>query len=157
MVTAEQIKTVPKRTLVDRLRQVLLFELLGLVLISPPFMWLSDTPFAPALTMMVIISIIATLWNAFYNICFDWADGKLSGRTADKRPVRWRIVHAVGFEIGILSMSLPIVMIFTQLDLLSALIADLGLAAAYVSYAFFFNLAYDHLFPIVPQKHKNKL
>jgi len=35
------------------------------------------------------------------------------------------------------------------MDWLSALVADIGLALAYMVYAFGFNLTYDRLFPIV--------
>ena len=35
------------------------------------------------------------------------------------------------------------------MEWLDALLADLGLAFAYVLYAFIFNLGYDRLFPIV--------
>ena len=40
------------------------------------------------------------------------------------------------------------IVLWTGLGWWPALIADLGLAAAYVAYAFVFNLAYDKIFPI---------
>ena len=51
----------------------------------------------------------AALWNAAYNIGFDWVEGRLTGRTADRRPWPLRIAHALGFETGLLIMTLPIV------------------------------------------------
>ena len=45
-------------------------------------------------------------------------------------------------------MSLPIVMWWTGMSWLEALLADIALALAYVAYAFVFNLAYDRVFPI---------
>ena len=90
----------------------------------------------------------AALWNAVYNTAFDWVEGRLTGRTADLRPYLWRVVHACGFEGGLVLMSLPIVMWWTGMSWLEALLADIALALAYVAYAFVFNLAYDRVFPI---------
>ena len=56
--------------------------------------------------------------------------------------------HAFGFEGGLLLVSLPIVMLWTGMGWIDALLADLGLALAYVLYAYVFNLGYDRLFPI---------
>ena len=138
----------PLRSPLDRVRQVLFFELGGLLLITPPFAWLSGVPMAESLGLLAAIAVIAALWNAAYNIAFDWIEGRLTGRLADHRPLVWRIVHAAGFEGGLVLMTLPMVMAWTGLGWWAALSADIGLALAYVAYAFVFNLAYDRLFPI---------
>ncbi|THF62817.1 PACE efflux transporter [Pseudothauera nasutitermitis] len=136
------------RSFWDRVRQISLFEVGGLLLITPPFAWASGVPLAESAGLLAIIALIAALWNASYNTCFDWFEGRLTGRTADRRPVRLRVLHAFGFEIGLLMMSLPVIMGWTGMTWLEALIADIGLAAAYVAYAFVFNLTYDRVFPI---------
>jgi len=59
-----------------------------------------------------------------------------------------RALQAVLFEGGLLLLTLPVIVLWTGLGWWPALIADLGLAAAYVAYAFVFNIAYDRLFPI---------
>lgn len=132
----------------DRARQVALFELGGLALITPPFALLSGVPMADSLGLLAVAALIAAVWNALYNTGFDWLEGRLTGRTADRRPLRLRIVHAIGFEGGLLLMTLPVIMLWTGMGWVEALIADLGLASAYVVYAFAFNLAYDRVFPI---------
>lgn len=142
------ISTPVQRTLRDRARQVALFEIGGLVLSTPPFVWLSDVPFMDAAGLMFVLALIATLWNAAYNSGFDWIEGRLTGRQADRRPWPMRIAHALGFEGGILVLGLPVVMAWTGMGWMAALVADIGLALFYVVYAFFFNLAYDRAFPI---------
>ncbi len=143
------MKHVPNlRSPLDRLRQVALFELGGLLLITPPFVWLSGVPAKSSLGLLALIALIAALWNAVYNTAFDWLEGRLTGRTADIRPYPLRLLHAVGFEGGLLLISLPIIMAWTGMGWLAALIADVGLATAYIIYAFVFNLAYDRVFPI---------
>ena len=141
-------KNVSLRTPLDRLRQVALFEIGGLLLITPPFVWLSGVPLNTSLGLLALIALIAALWNAAYNTSFDWIEGRLTGRTADRRPYPLRVLHAVGFEGGLLLMSLPIIMAWTGMSWLEALLADIALAIAYVLYAFVFNLAYDRYFPI---------
>ena len=63
------------RTPLDRARQVLFFELGGLVLITPPFVWLSGVSVMDSLGLLAIIALIAALWNALYNTSFDWVEG----------------------------------------------------------------------------------
>jgi len=136
------------RTFPDRLRQIAMFEIGGLVLITPPFAWASGVPITESLGLLALLALIAAIWNGCYNTCFDCVEGRLTGRTADLRPYLWRVVHACGFEGGLVLMSLPIVMWWTGMSWLEALLADIALALAYVAYAFVFNLAYDRVFPI---------
>jgi uncharacterized membrane protein len=136
------------RSPLDRVRQVLLFEIGGLLLITPPFIWASGVPAIDSLGLLAIIALIAALWNAVYNTSFDWLEGRLSGRPADRRPYPLRILHALGFEGGLILISLPIIMRWTGMDWFEALLADAALALAYVVYAFVFNLGYDRVFPI---------
>jgi uncharacterized membrane protein len=139
------------RRLPDRVRQVTLFELGGLLLITPPFIWLSGLKVGESLALLAAIALLAALWNGAYNTLFDWSEGRLTGRQADRRPWPLRIAHAMGFELGLLAMSLPLIVRWTGMDWLTALFADLGLALSYTAYAFVYNLGYDRAFPIPPQ------
>ena len=139
----------------DRVRQVVFFELGGLLLITPPFVWASGVPAMDSLAMLALIALIAALWNAVYNTLFDWVEGRVTGRTADHRPYGLRIAHALGFEGGLVLITLPIVMAWTGMGWLEALLADIGLAIAYALYAFVFNLGYDRVFPIDSHRRLN--
>lgn len=139
------------RSLFDRTRQVVLFEIGGLLVITPLFVWASGVPALDSLGLLALIALIAALWNAGYNTSFDWIEGRLTGRTADQRPYLMRALHATGFEGGLVLISLPIVMAWTGMGWLEALFADIGLAIAYVLFAFVFNIAYDRVFPIAEQ------
>lgn len=139
------------RSLPDRLRQVALFEIGGLGLIAPAFAWASGLPLFESFSLLAMIALVAALWNGCYNTSFDWCEARLAGRSADRRPLRLRVAHAFGFELGLLTMTLPLFMWWTGMGFIEALIADLGLVVAYVIYAFVFNLSYDRLFPISAQ------
>jgi uncharacterized membrane protein len=136
------------RSLPDRLRQIALFEVGGLLLITPPFAWASGVPIGDSLGLLALLALIAAVWNGCYNTGFDWIEGRLAGRSADRRPYRLRVLHAFGFEGGILALGLPVIVWWTGMGWFEALIADIALACAYVAYAFGFNLSYDRLFPI---------
>lgn len=140
----------PLRSLKDRLRQVVLFEVGGLLLITPPFSWASGVPVADSIGLLAVLALIAALWNGAYNTAYDWVEGRLTGRPADRRPWLLRIAHALGFEGGLVLLSLPVVVLWTGMGWWAALVADVGLALAYAVYAFGFNLAYDRVFPILP-------
>lgn len=136
------------RSLVDRARQIALFEVGGLLLITPAFVWGSGVPIVESVGLLLVLALLAALWNGGYNSLCDWFESRVAGRTADLRPLRWRVAHALGFEGGFIVVSLPVLAWWTGMDWLSALLADLALALAYVCYAFIFNLGYDRFFPI---------
>ncbi|MFN3987818.1 MAG: PACE efflux transporter [Rhodocyclaceae bacterium] len=136
------------RSFVDRCRQVALFELGGLLLITPPFAWLSGVPITESIALLAMLSLIAAIWNGSYNTSFDWIEGRLTGRSADRRPLRLRVVHAIGFEVGLFAMTWPVIVWWTGMGWMEAFVADIALALTYVIYAFAFNLGYDRLFPI---------
>ena len=139
------------RWLPDRVRQIVLFEVGGLLLITPPFAWASGVPASESLGLLAVLAAIAALWNGAYNTAFDWIEGRRTGRTADRRPFAVRCLHACGFEGGLLLLTLPVIVWWTALAWADALIADIGLALAYTAYALLFNLGYDRLFPIAPR------
>ena len=136
------------RSPLDRARQVLLFELGGMVLITPPFAWASGVPIAESIGLLALLALVAAIWNGCYNTSFDWVEGRFTGRTADRRPFRLRCIHAVGFEAGLFTMTLPIIVWWTGMGWIEAAVADVLLAITYTVYALLFNLGYDRLFPI---------
>lgn len=59
-----------------------------------------------------------------------------------------RVLHALLFELGFLLIALPLTAWWLGISLWQALWLDIGMALFYVVYAFFYNLAYDRLFPL---------
>ena len=143
------VSSKPKlRSFGDRLRQIALFEIGGLLLITPPFAWASGVPIAESIGLLAVLALIASIWNGSYNTCFDWVEGRVTGRTADRRPFRLRCAHALGFEMGLFCMTLPIIVWWTGMGWAEAAIADIALAVTYTVYALLFNMGYDRVFPI---------
>lgn len=136
----------------DRLRQVMLFEVVGLLLVSPPFAWASGMSLSSSLGLLAVLALIAALWNAVFNTGFDRCEARLTGRRADRRPWRLRVAHAFAFEGGLILLTLPVLVAWTGMDWRTALVTDIWLALAYVTYAFLFHLGYDRCFPILPRQ-----
>ncbi|ALP42286.1 PACE efflux transporter [Aeromonas schubertii] len=130
----------------DRLRHTLGFELLGVALCAPLASWLLGLELGHTGVMAIGLTLIATVWNYGYNLMVDRWMARHLGRVEK----RWheRLLHALGFEGGLLLISLPLIAWWLSLSLWQALLMDLGFALFYLVYAFFYNLAYDKIFPI---------
>ncbi len=91
----------------------------------------------------VTTSLIAVVWNFVYNGLFEaW-----EARQARKgRSLARRIVHAVGFEGGLVLILVPLFAWWLSISLWQAFVLDLGLVIFFVVYAFVFNLAFDRIF-----------
>ena len=141
------------RTRLDRIRHAVCFEIIGLILLVGV---LSQLGFDGSHVGVVGIafSILATGWNYIYNI---WFDRMLYRRykTAAKTTVI-RIVHSLGFEAGLLFVTIPILSWVLKVTLWQAFVLDIGMVLFYLIYAYVYNIAYDHLFPISEVKENNK-
>lgn len=138
------------RTTFDRLRHTICFELIGLVILTLGVAKVINMDMTKIGVLAVAFSIIATVWNYFYNILFDKAMLKRTGQL--NKTVAIRIFHACLFELGLLVITLPIMAWWLEIGLIEALILDLGMALFYLIYAFIYNLAYDRIFPIPQAK-----
>ncbi|WP_299065794.1 PACE efflux transporter [uncultured Psychrobacter sp.] len=134
------------RTKKDRIRHTLSFEIIGLLIFAP----LASLVFGFELHTMGAIalvgSLVATVWNYFYNILFDKAMLKLRGRVQKTVPIR--VLHALLFEGGLLLLFLPFIAIYLNISLWEAFKMDIAMAIFYLIYAFVFNWVYDKVFPI---------
>ena len=134
------------RTTADRIRHTLSFEIIGLMIAIPLGALIFHHPMEQIGVVTVVASLIATMWNYFYNLGFDHAMKRLTGSVVKSVPVR--IGHAVLFELGLLALMLPFVAWYMGFSLFDAFLLDLSLAVFYMVYAFVFNWAYDRVFPI---------
>ncbi len=136
------------RTTPDRIRQALLFEAIGLCLAAP----LGSLALGHSLWEIggfaAIASLAATVWNYAFNLGFDRALLRLTGSVRKSLPAR--LIHAVLFETVLVLALLPVAAWWLQVGLWPAFVADAGLSAFYLVYAFVFTWAYDTVFPAPP-------
>ncbi|MDX2319637.1 MAG: PACE efflux transporter [Moritella sp.] len=133
------------RTRLDRIRHTILFEIIGLVAIMGV---LSQLGFelGHVGVMGVFFSVIATGWNYVYNLGFDNYMLKKMGSVTKTTLIR--IVHSLGFEGGLLLLTIPFMAWFLDLSLWDAFVLDIGMVVFYLFYAYGYNLAYDKIFPV---------
>jgi len=81
----------------------------------------------------------AMAWNYVYNYGYD----KIFGADKTKRTKKTRVLHGLGFELGLMTVTLPVLMWVLKLDFLTILIMDIGLVILFLLYAIGFNWAYD--------------
>lgn len=134
------------RSALDRLRHTLLFEIIGLMIVMP----LGSRVFGLSLEHMggvAVISVItAAVWNYLYNLGVDALLTRWRGTTNKTLPLR--LAHAFLFEAGLLLILQPMIMLYLGRGTLATLGVTLSLALFYMCYAFFYNLAYDWIFPV---------
>lgn len=134
------------RTVRDRVRHALSFEIIGLVLVTVLGAWAFGLPGHHIGVVAFVGATIATVWNYVYNVAFDRA--MLRTRKTVRKTPALRVLHAILFELGLLIALIPVIALYLGLSLVEALVMDAALAAFYVVYAFVFNWAYDLVFPI---------
>lgn len=134
------------RTTRDRIRHAISFEIIGILLIVPLGALGFDVHAKDMGVVVIIGSVLATLWNYFYNLMFDRTMKRLKGRV--KKTGAERVLHAILFELGLLVATLPLFAIYLGISLWQALIMDIAFVVFFLVYAFVFNWVYDLLFPI---------
>ncbi|WP_372834493.1 PACE efflux transporter [Pontibacterium sp.] len=138
------------RTTKDRIRHTLLFEAVALVLSTAVAALVLENSVTEIGSLAIILSLIAMGWNYQYNLWFDcWQHHT----PPNKRSLKLRLVHIVGFEGGLLIATLPLVAWWLNMPLWHAFLTDMGFTLFFMVYAFAFNWAYDLLFPVNPQRN----
>lgn len=92
--------------------------------------------------LWIMMSVTALVWNMLFNHGFEKFE-KLRGWT--QRTVRIRILHAIGFEGGLLIATVPMIAWMLDMNLWDALLLDIGLALSIMVYTFIYQWCYDIL------------
>ncbi|MEC6831668.1 chlorhexidine efflux transporter [Photobacterium toruni] len=59
-----------------------------------------------------------------------------------------RIVHSIGFEVGLLISTIPALAWVLSVSLWHAFVLDIGMVIFYLFYAYGYNLIYDRIYPV---------
>lgn len=89
----------------------------------------------------VFIALVSMLWNMLFNYFFEQIERALKWH----RTVGVRILHAVGFEGGLLIFTVPFFAYVLQLSLWDALVLDIAITSCILVYTFIFQWCYDTL------------
>ena len=136
------------RTGLDRLRYALLFEGILVVLFTTAMALLFDRGLSSMGALSVVLSLVALFANVVYNTIYDSVDVRY-GRIPTERSRKGRVLHAVGFEFTLVTLSVPIIVWWMTWGWWQAIAFNTVAMAAIVVYTYFFTLAYDRVFPVV--------
>jgi len=122
----------------ERIFHSVLFEIIALLffMVAASFVTKADTKSVAGLA--IGLSMIAMTWNYIYNIVFD----RVFGENRASRGLKIRIGHGLGFELGLVFVSFPLMMWVLQLDFLTVLIMDAGVVIFFLVYAIVYNWFY---------------
>lgn len=141
------------RSAKERLFQVVCYELGGLALAVPLYHLVVGGSTQDSLLLMTALSIGVLCWAPLFNLGFDLAEHRWSGRVASDRPQRWRVVHAISYEATTVMVTLPILVFAGGHGWLDGLAVDLALTLVYMVYAYGFYMVFDWLRPVQAVVH----
>jgi uncharacterized membrane protein len=119
------------------------FELIALVLAIPIAAWVFNDGLLHIGIMTAVISVLAMGWNIVFNRLFEGWEAR---QTDQRRTMQRRILHALGFEFGLLVVTLPLIAWWMKIPLWEALLTDLGFLLFFLVYGFIFNWGFDRVF-----------
>lgn len=130
-----------KRT--RKLVQAILYEVIAVALVTPVVVLMFDESIGVSGLLAILMSLIAVSWNYVFNSMFEYWEAK---QTQKGRSMHRRLMHAVGFECGLVIFTVPLIAYWLKFSLWAALIADIGLLVFFFFYAVAFYWCFDKLF-----------
>lgn len=127
----------------ERIFHSLLFEVTALITITTLALLFTDKDILSISGLGLFMSLLAMVWNYFYNIIFD----RFFGADRASRTFKTRVIHSIGFEVGLLAGTIPAIMWVLNLGFITALMLDLGAVAFFLVFTIVFNYAYDAIRP----------
>lgn len=122
-----------------RLVHAMSYEVILLVIIAIALSFIFNMPLEVTGVLGVIMAVISVVWNMIFNHYFE----KVEYKYQLKRTIPVRILHAVGFEGGLMLATIPIIAYMMKMSFIDALILDFGLTMCILVYTFIFQWCYD--------------
>jgi len=135
-----------RRTMQGLRRRVVyvgLYELIAILLSAVLLALMSRTGAWDSLGLALAASALAIVWNLVFNSLFERWEASRSQRG---RSLGVRLLHALGFEGGLLVFLIPLVAWWYGVSFWQALLMDLGLLVFFLVYTFVFNWVFDQVF-----------
>ena len=125
----------------ERIFHSLLFEGLALIILIVLGNLVGGIDTSTMTGVAIFMSLMAMTWNYVYNLIFD----RWFGENRIERSMTTRILHSIGFEIGLLFATVPFLMWALQMDFLSVLILDMGMVIFFLVFSVVYNWIYDQV------------
>lgn len=128
-----------------RLLYVALFAVFAITLTTLILVLLSGSDAQKSLSLAIIISIVAVIWNFVYNTLFEYWERRQQIKV---RTFKVRSLHAIGFEGGLTLVCLPLYMLWYKVGLWTALTMEVSLVVSFLIFTFIFTLIFDNIFTL---------
>ncbi|MEN2839300.1 hypothetical protein HPFOLIGI_01479 [Mannheimia haemolytica] len=125
----------------ERVFHALLFECFAIIFTVIFTSWLTSHRMVDLTAVIVMISVIAMVWNVIFN----WGFDKVFTGERVQRGLGIRILHSFLFEGGLLVFTIPLVMYMLDIGWWQAFVMDIGMTLFVLVYSVVFNWVYDHL------------
>ncbi len=98
----------------ERIFHAVLFELIALAIIVPAASLITGKGSSDLALVGIGLSMYTVVWNYIYNLYFD----KWFGSNRTERSLAMRFGHTIGFEGGLIFISIPVIAWFLEITLL---------------------------------------
>jgi uncharacterized membrane protein len=146
----QEVNVMPTKSIKERAFHALLFEIIGVILFAPLLAWAMGHSLAKMGAMTVMVSTVAMLWNMLFNAMFD----SLRRKWGFNLSLGTRVLHALGFEGGLILVVVPLAAWWLSISLMEAFLLDIGLLLLFLPYTLVFNWVYDKLRERVIQRRQ---
>ncbi|AOK57150.1 hypothetical protein WT67_01530 [Burkholderia stagnalis] len=126
-----------------RIVYVVLFEVLGILVASATLGALSGAGAAKSGMLGVMISTTGVVVNFLYNLAFEAWERR---RAATTRSVGRRVLHAIGFQVALVTFLIPLIAWWLDVSLLQAFLYDAVLIVFFPIFTFVYNWSFDAVF-----------
>lgn len=117
------------------------YETILLVIIAIALSFIFDMPMQVTGTLGIAMAVTSVIWNMTFNHFFE----KFEAKRKLKRTVGVRILHAIGFEGGLMLATIPMVAYALEMPIWQAILTDLSMTLCILVYTFIFQWCYDHI------------
>ena len=122
-----------------RMIHALSYETILLVIIAIALSFIFEMPMQVTGTLGIVMAVTSVFWNMTFNHFFE----KFEAKRKLTRTVAVRILHAIGFEGGLMLATIPMVAYALDMPIWQAILTDLSMTMCILVYTFIFQWCYD--------------
>ena len=117
------------------------YEVILLVIIALGLSYMFEMPMQVTGGLGIAMAVTSVLWNMLFNHYFE----KLEAKHQLRRTFKIRVLHAIGFEGGLMLATIPMVAYALEKSMMQAFLIDLLMTLSILLYTFIFQYCYDHV------------
>jgi len=122
-----------------RIIHALSYEVILLVIIAIALSYIFDVSMEVTGILGIAMAVTSVIWNMIFNHFFE----KFEAKRKLKRTIGVRILHAIGFEGGLMLATIPMIAYALKLGIVEAILLDFSLTMCILFYTFVFQWCYD--------------